>query len=490
MPDRCQYGYSGGCKGVKHEVFINFLSQFKKYLRGKAIYNIRLIFDWLSKHTLEEAIIKIMSGIPKPMREKVLHVIEANINYYTCLPAVDEYIKLLGVSKDSVECTIDSTNEIYKFEGDIQSLPYKGIESFNGINEQESSIDQLRHTLIEHEQANRGPSNESMIDTLPEWFLNDFYMARLPGMFLSLIGKHWYPTPIQIDNFQSPSSYLIGFDILKVTFGILSSATDEKRSLLKCMVRNQRGGLEHHDLEGTKTVPLSEVRELPLNHRKEILDNTLGILDIQCIETLPPEWKLYIACFKYWTDRAPQCRSDKCYRYSIIFSMLFNIIITKIGQHKSLKSLESLYPTLLSDEMKNFIPFHFPSHFSSKETNSQAYIKHIHKEINMLDCLLAVPFFIKHAKLQSSSLKTRILHSFVEFQICLSLGIDLNALLDCPYEEVNVATFINGLFLYNLYVDFKERNDVHDYASGILTNSSTLLKIFNELVTILKYILQ
>ncbi|XP_031825717.2 protein asteroid-like [Nomia melanderi] len=466
----------------KQDAFKNFLFKFRTY---KGVAYAESIFNWLRNHTLEQGITKIMITIPKSERQKCLNIIEENINHYRCLPPVHEYIMLLDASKYIVNCAGNSTKEAYKFAGDIQSLPYTGSEEENfelcRVNKKENHINQLINTLIEHKKANR--SNESMIDTLPKWFLEDFRMVKFAGNFLTLIDTRWNLTPIVIDNFQCPSSHLIAFDILKVTFGILTSATDEKRTSLKCVVRDQHGWLMHHDLEAAVTIPLSKLKDLPLNDRKEILDNALGIRNVKCIDELPSKWKLYVACFKYWTDRAPHYKSNRCYTYPIIFSMLFNIIITKIGQYESLKSLGESYVSLLSAEIRNISSFQ--PHYFKHHTIDKAYDK-----INMLDCLLAAPFFLIHAKPQPIEFLDRhVLHAFAEFQNCLLLSVELNALLSRPYEEVNIATLYNGPLLYNLYVHFSKRTDLDDYLNGIM-NSMPLLSIFNLLLTTLNFLFE
>ncbi|CAK9809853.1 Protein asteroid [Anthophora plagiata] len=90
---------------VKRGTFRNFFRHLKLRGASKKRHNrrqcrIEATFTWLSNYTLDKAIIGILSRLTKPVRQKMLDLIEVNINSYTNASA--EVLVPLSLPKDYV----------------------------------------------------------------------------------------------------------------------------------------------------------------------------------------------------------------------------------------------------------------------------------------------------------------------------------------------------------------------------------------------------
>ncbi|XP_078049084.1 protein asteroid-like [Augochlora pura] len=458
---------------IKPALLKNFFSKFEEHARGRCqiIYQ---TFTLLSQFTVDEAIAEILIGIPKSMRHRVLDAIESHINDYTCINLPEEVLVPLIIAKFPE----DSTTPAYKFTKDIDSLPFRGKYSEEDLGTiDKNNMIVIRNILLEHTKSQNG--NDLIIDRLPRWFVDEVAKAELSTALISYILKHTSVLPIQIENLDRPSSSLTSLKIVSVTYGLLSSLIDDRRTYMKYVFRDQNMNFVCNALEGTQTVPLLILRDLPLGTRREILNDVLGIKNMKCVDELLPEWKLYIGCIKYWTDQEKLYKSHKCYVYSIIICILYNIVISRVGNHRFIHSFQDAYGSLipLSRNRRQACRNKF-------KISTDITIVKARSEINMKDCLLTLPFFIQHSNVQLGKIfeiDMSIVHAFAEFQMSLLAAIDLNALLGRPYREPNVANLFNGTFLYNVCKYLQTSNDVDECVNDIFENAPTFLRLFNLL---------
>ncbi|XP_076624028.1 protein asteroid-like [Colletes latitarsis] len=450
-----------------HNLFKNFFNRFELPHR---VYNkfehhqllIEVTFNWLSKCTLEEAITEILNTISEPMQQEVLNIIEVNVNNYTN-PSAEMLVPLGFPEKYNIQGLNDSVN--------------KNLEK---IEKGEENIDKIMNKYKKLKSV-----SETIINNLPTWFINEFYTGRYPGYFIHLSIFQLFICPLQIDNFQNPSSAVISLPILRVIFGLLNFETNNEIATMRYMIRNQNNELAWHELEGINTIPPSNLRKTTLIVKTEILNNTLGITNTECLNELLPEWRLYIACMKYWKEHQTLFKSYKHFIYAMLLCIFSSIINLKIGKIRSLQNFAMIHSKLIQAIKKK------------RETNdsSESYefeykqcdlkntmIIDAYNNIKLSDCLLAAPFFISHSQISPYPYNRNIIHAFAEFQNCLKLIMDLNALLDYPYLQPNVANLFNGTLLYNLYNNLQTRNNIREYINTILQNSQSLLMLFDILL--------
>ncbi|XP_053987858.1 protein asteroid [Hylaeus volcanicus] len=482
---------------VKRGTFKNFFRYLtlrqvarKKYSHRQ--YCIEATFNWLSGYTLEKAVIGILCRLPKPMRQRVLNIIEININSYT--NASTEFLVPLGFPKEyAARVAMHSINRTFKFDGDVNSLTYieethkgEGIETSQ---EEEEEEEENEVEILDAFKESEFTSDNALPNNLPVWFVDKFLMGKYSCYIINLFIRRLWIGPVQIENYYYPSSNIISLKIISVIFALLKSEMVGKGGPMKYMIRGHNMKLVHYELEPTNTIfscqfpPLSNIGGIPLFIRKKILNNTLEIANEQCIDELLPEWMLYVACLNYWIKQHESDVSYKCYVYSILVCLLFNIIDLKIGRHRIMQNFKKKHGALIESIKEKRKTSNYKPHYTTNVTILEAC-----NEINPDDCLIAAPFFISHfemdQKLYSNPKKFNrsIVHAFAEFQICMRHSMSLNALLEYPYPEIKIANLFNGTLLYNLSNNFKTRYDIEGYINGVLQNSPSLWRVFRILL--------
>ncbi|XP_043512401.1 protein asteroid-like [Frieseomelitta varia] len=468
---------------VKYKIFKNFFRHLK--LRGASNKKrnhrqccIERTLIWLSKHTLNNAITEVLSRLIKPIRLKILDLIEVNINSY--LNISTEILIPLGFPTTRVN--INHLNRNFKFNGDINTLAYIEEGCKEESSEKEEEDDEIEITDIFDEF--KSMSKNAAVINLPLWFKNEILMSEYPSYFMDLIVRCSYICPVQVEDCSYPSSVMASLKILSVIFGILKSPIDDK-CYMKYLVRNENRKMKWCTLEVTKIMNMCELpslfnlKEIPLPIRSKILNNTLGITNMDCINELPPEWMLYVGCIKYWMYQQEYSTFHKYYLYSIFISMLFNIIDSKIGKYRNMHIFQNKYCQIIEtikQERKN-------DNYNSYTMDST--IIEAYNEIDHHDCVLAAPFFISHFKI-NKELYTNpkifsryTVHVFAEFQSCVRHAMHLNALLRYPYPHIKIANLFNGTLLYNLSNNFKTRRNIEQYINTILQTSPSLLRLFH-----------
>ncbi|XP_050577387.1 protein asteroid-like [Bombus affinis] len=405
---------------------------------------------------------------------------------------------LLGFSKDHV-VRVNSyhLNRSFKFDGDISTLTYIEEVCEEGNNVSSEEEDEGEDDEIEiantYSKAKLLPQNV-VVSKLPKWFVNEFLMGRYPKYFMDLIVRYIYVCPVQVEDYRYPSSVIVSLKIISVIFEILKSAIISKICYMKYMVRTQNKKIICCKLQNTETInnvrlpSLFNLRNIPSLTQREILNNTLGITNMDCINELPPEWMLYIGCIKYWLHQEECSLSHECYLYSIFICMLFNIIDSKIGRYRNMYTFQKRYCQLIETVKQQRKKNNCDSCYTMNQLCDNQYngtIIEAYNEVDYNDCILAAPFFISYFNMNKELYNNPkkfdrfAVHVFAEFQSCLKHTMNLNALLGYPYPQTKVANLFHGTLLYNLSNNFKTRYNIEEYINIVLQMSPSLLRLFN-----------
>lgn len=482
---------------VKQHTFRNFFRHLPR-MGGKRYNNeqqrrINIIFHWLRKRNLNEAVIGILSKLQKQERKHVLNTIETIINGYINAPL--SVLHTLGVPAEIFsKANMQNVHKMYKFEGDIYNLTYveEKTNEKEVSDEEETEDKEIVNILKEKELV----SNESLVDNLPKWFINEFKQSRFPSYFIDLIIRKLYVCPTQIEDPLHDSSIVVSLKIISVIYGLLISGFNGRKADMEYITRDDKKGMKRYKLEyidnifGCKLPSLLSLRELSIIIRKEILNSTLAVSNASYINEIPSNWMLYIATMKYWIDQQQEPSKFICHIYALLFALLFNIIDYNIGLYRILSKFHQRFNRAVDTirherKTKNYRPL-----YSIDATLVDAI-----REVNTDDCVLAAAFFVSNfetdRKLYSQPKKFNItiIHGFAEFQNCLRHIMNLNALLEYPYEQTKVATVFNGTLLYNLCSNFKKRDDIEVYINTILQDSPSLSRLFNILLLKVKPLL-
>ncbi|XP_015190983.1 PREDICTED: protein asteroid [Polistes dominula] len=456
----------------------------KKKLRcnNSQQYRIQSIFQWLAEQEINTVIFDIINAVRLNNRTQILKTMEMIINEYT------------NISED-ILLQFDFSQEI------INDITSKRTEF--DTTSKDNMISTI-HLLLKKYENTKGSSSKivqmDIIHQLPHWFIVEYSKGHFPNYFITLLAHGKYLHSAQVEDYNQPSSIFISMPILEVIYTLLITGFEKPRlgsHLLTRGIKNQitQYSLKYLDNIGIdKTPSLSDLREVPLNIRKYIYDNTLNIKQYDLVNKFPQNWRLYITAIKYWVDNLSL--SSNIHIYTLLFAMLQNVIYLKIGFYKSIKSFKSKFSnqlrelkivineeTGLINQMKK-MDLLLPSQLIEEKS-----ITELINEITETDCLMLTPYFISYNKVhpklvQNKKLyKPEIVHIFTQFQNCLKFSLDLNALLGDPYEISKISIMFNGTLIYNLYVSFKKRKNVEDYIKVILENSPNFARLFDAILS-------
>ncbi|XP_014468772.1 PREDICTED: protein asteroid-like [Dinoponera quadriceps] len=480
---------------VKQHTFRNFFRHLKLPPAGRRKYNeqqrrIDATFDWLRRNSLNQAIIGILSRLRKEKRQQVLKIIETIINSY--INASLSVLALLGVPAEKFSRVhMHGASKTYKFEGDIYKLMYIEEKTNETELSEEEEVDEQEATSIL--QETELVSNESLVNNLPEWFINEFKMGMYPSYFIDLIIRKLYIFPAQVEDYYYASSAIASLKIINAIYGLLISGMDGEKSNMKYMTRDENKRIRHYCLEyndnifDCKLPALSNLRDVPIAIRKEMLNTTLGVIGENCMNEIPSAWMLYVATMKHWIDQQQEPAKLNYHVYSLLFAMLFNIIDYKVGVYRILNTFQQkFYGTVQNIQSARKLGNYRPQY------STDVTILYALHEVNADDCLIAASFFVSNFEMdhklysQPKKFNVTIVHRFAEFQNCLRHSMHLNALLGYPYEPTKIASLFNGTLLYNLCSNFKKRDNVETYINSILHSSPSLERLFNILLLKLK----
>ena len=258
--------YTNGC------TFNNFFRRLKLPTRPQGKQNrqycIEAIFSWLGKYTLDNAVVEILSTVPEYKQQELLNVIETNVDSYTNISGETTMFQL-GFSNEYVgQASVSSAKKSFKSDLGSNSFMHKVKNLKTSKLKVEEKVTEAMNIFKKSELV----FNEAIVNTLPEWFLNDFSEGKYSGFFISLLVQRLYVCPVQVEDDHYPSSNAISLKILSVIFGLLKSEMNDKTATLKYVMRNQNKRIACLELEGTDTVSLSKLREIPLSVRKEIFE--------------------------------------------------------------------------------------------------------------------------------------------------------------------------------------------------------------------------
>ncbi|XP_066599713.1 protein asteroid isoform X1 [Prorops nasuta] len=420
------------------------------------------IFKWLSQYNLNSAITVVLSRLQKEKRDKILTIIESIINSYN--ESTINILIPLGFSEEYIkELNFNYVGSLYKFNRNIH-IPQLITDDneFSKENNNDHCEDKIEDDKDEFEDKD-DEGNETIVD---------------------IITIKLYICPIQIEDYSQPSSFCISFGILAVIYSIISKS---ENSPLVCIARDVGMQLNRYQIIKLKDIceiklpNICSLLSTPSNEKKAILENTLGVfLNNKFLEEIPSEWALYFATVKYWIHHNNTIFN--CHVYAVLVSLLFNIIDTKIGFYRKTSKFLSKYKLKIDKILSEKRNINYESDSSTDITILGAF-----NQIDENDCLVAAQFLLPYFDVDQVLYKNAkkfnysIVHAFGQLQSCLMQSIGLNALLGHPYKQLRIADVFNGTLLYNLYNNFKQRQDIEKYIKANFQHTPTLLVFFNNL---------
>lgn len=261
--------------------------------------------------------------------------------------------------------------------------------------------------------------NEKKI--LPPWLEQYYRKGIVNSEVMTMITMRKIFFKVQIEDYDKPPYYEISFNILGRIFGLLFGKTD----LIPGFGRKNGYNLGQYKLKPyiyNPYVPLTDLNEMDINYRKNIILNLIGVKNFKGI---PKEWELFTIALIYWATYTNN-RKSKHMNALIICAMIFNII----------KNTDIDSPDKLSEK---------PTDKCIIEDNITKVKKD--ESIKAMDILSN---YFQVNEYNDKKLYYKIIHPFTQFQCCVYFFMILNSLLNFPYSQCRIEKFYKGTLLYNL----------------------------------------
>jgi hypothetical protein len=316
---------------------------------------------------------------------------------------------------DESEPKIRKLMKKFEFHGK-DSVLTKYLSEFK-IEEEKS----LRETKVLAEGDNELP-------TLPNWFLDEYHRGIIRPSLMNIVQMKTHVLYPQIEDFSLPSTFECTLSLRKFLYGILRTETDVMTPI-KVLDRNGFDGCEDKVTPlrfiDNKEIPiLSTVRKLDIEERKALFMTILDIsqsfinrskvslmlFDWSEETDMNDSWTFLIIVMRYWVA------NNKQYEWKpFIGALILSLIFYSRGDLET----EDKWTELCT----------------AQEVNDK--------------------------------FEPKIVHYFSQFQACLHVINFINSTLGYPIREGTPYYCLNGVFLYNAFVNLSLNEDHEQYISQL-----------------------
>lgn len=487
---------------INRNVFKQFfrtlkLSKLTKKNSNEQQRRIASLLRWLKTRTLNGAVASVLNRIDSGDRRKVLRKMEAVINGY--MNSFPSMLLPLGFSQEYVaEMRAKKVEQTFKFQGELENLNTVEDsrieeESSGSDNDEVAEEDDDNNADDDEDEEVANESNETLFSTenflasiAPPWFIEEYSRGQFSSYFIDMMYRQLYFCPPQIEDYDYPAAHMISLKLISVIFELLTSCRKEAVKNLEYVMRDEdKLGVTRYQLESCRQIlslelpSLNELNTLPLSNKTEILTRVLELPKEFIADSVLPEYQLYLSTIVFWAQQGHEPLVTNCHVYSLLCAMLFGVIDQKVGFYRLKSKFEKKYNSQIQKIVE-------------KRKSTPNEVVNFSESTTVDDCLVAAPFFISNFTPDPKTFSNpklfnvTIVHSFAQFQSCLRHVMHLNSLLGYPYAQTKVAEVYNGTLLYNLYNNFKKRNDIEAYMNVVLKDSPSLLELFNSLSQAIK----
>lgn len=481
---------------IKSSLFKKFFSNVSMKRTGKKnsmqAKRIVAIFRWLQNETLQSAVAKILGHVEKEKKEWLKSQMEIAMNGYSSeQSSAFEFFGLKRIESNSPKSP--PVKQQYSVD-EMVKLNAENVEDAQNEeeNEQESNDSQDEEDG-ECQNENGNDDMEVGIVEPPDWLRNKILIASFPRQFIDLVTLKLYVNSPQVENFALKDSNLIAIDILRLIFTILIRTMPN--SIFRYLTRvEKRIDIQYLRFESFHDdIQFNPNEIVNINTFKFIFkdfEKSAEILNtITTNAHVPIDLRLFLLTIIYWSKQSNHL--NIVYISSLIICyIVLTVIDDKIEPNRSRIKFERAYQP---EEIKKQLPISEPMHLENKSMEIDNYIKSIPKN----ECILAqfnlLEYFEVNARMRTkhTEFSSDIMHGYAELQSIIFQMNTLNILCGKPFHPIPVARFINGCFLYNIYVALKERPNIRYYVQHFLfPNSPTIFGLFEAILEFLSPFVQ
>lgn len=446
------------------------------------------LLRWLQNETIDSAITKVLSRFEKGQRPWVLRQIDAAMGGYNreeskaykffqldrATPKTEQLCNSIEyayqmpsdmdlVSDDEeVQEFCDSDNE----DDDEENDNYDNEKDSDDNDEEEDATQEGKtviNTSIEEEQESLVPDENPVLFEPSDWVLQKVLAAELPRFIVDLLHLKLYVNSPQIENFVLNDSNEIAVPILELIFTLLHYPEPNHFQYLTRVHRISNVHSKRVESVSLRK-PFDPLMTKNVESFGEVFDNFETKLGL--VTSLPENFRLFVMAMAYMSEKNSKVKPP--YYHSLIIGLL---LMSKADEDVQPVTRD---PRLLNKKYGSLLET-----ISPKENTKQ--LLEPSEESMDIDCSTmgesittndSVFFLRNHLALFQISDKIRekhtdfsstIVHTFAEFQAIIFNLNCLNSLLNQPFEPICVSKSFNGTFLYNMYINLRDRPNIDHY---------------------------
>ncbi|KAJ6645810.1 Protein asteroid [Pseudolycoriella hygida] len=449
-------------------------SMFRKFYVNVSLKNIgkryspqqrRIIalLRWLKDETIESAITKVLSRFAKEKRPWMLQQIVVAMGGYnrenslaykffqiddmcTSEPPCDSVESFYQTSLDMI---VDTEDEDEEEEGYCES----GSDEDMDCNEEESDKDLIEDgeecTTASIEEAPVPDATTPSFEP-PDWVTQKFIAAELPRFIMDLLHLKLYVNSPQIENFLLNDSNAIALPILRLIFTLLHHPEPKHFHYLTRVLR-----ISNVHSKKIETIPLREPFDPMVAKNFQIFEEIFQNFDrnLSTIANFPENLKLFVLAMIYLSEKNRKLTSP--FYHSLLIGWL---LLSKVDEDikpatRDSGSLHKKFGSIL-DATPDEIEIDDEITIESITINDSVFF--LRNVISLFE--ISDKMRRKHTEFSST-----IVHQFSEFQAIVFNLNCLNSLVNKPFEPIMVSKSFNGTFLYNMYVNLRDRPNIDHY---------------------------
>jgi len=461
---------------------------------------------------------QILSNIKKSKRQvvaKQLKEIIAGYSTYSSslLPYFEVCIK--GNSKLGCSSGTATPAHLEAKETVLYSVSDAEIETSSGQSTVKDVMKQGMESSRELDEPFFCSTNVQACNLFPDWFKENLRCGNLPRSFINMLVHHIHFSAPQVEDFLLPFSHRISLPLLCVIFGLLTAGKVIHETKLQYIAYKdaQLQTLILLPTCGTATMnefpPLENVPDLPISVRRHLVYDVVGFdaNDILVLQGFPDDWKIFIIALIYWGRNVSQPSLTVHHIHAILFSVIsLNVVDRHAGYYRPKKALLKETGSKLKKYVKsqNLQDNEYASssgtfHSANRETaeifesahygSGYSTVTETLAAVSSEECFCVaeniLPYHQVDERLKSSPrlFYVSVVHMFAQFQSCLLHVMHLNAVLNLPFIQCQVANFYSGTLIYNAYMKFKEQSNVGEYViTYVLKCVPTIAALYSIMV--------
>lgn len=437
------------------------------------------LLRWLQKETVDSAITKVLSRFEKEKRPWMLRQIDAAIGGYNREDSKAFTFFDLDDTKSSSELIQSSTYDISSLM-DVDVEDEEEDEEFmesddDDLEEQCDKEDEDKQDSVEDSIGEEDVSgnNEECPQSIvqqpiasfepPDWIVQKVLAAEFPRFIVDLLHLKLYVNSPQIENFMLNDSNEIALPILQLIFTLLHYPEPNH---FQYLTRVHRISNVHY--KKMESIPLQQPFDPMVQKNIQIFGEIFENFErkVSFITCLPENMRLFVLAMAYLSDKNSNVTSP--FYHSLIIGLL---LLSKADEDiqpvtRDPRVLHKKFSSVLeSTASKQILTEHVGSNDEIKETSSVDMGQSITTNDSVFFLRNVLPSFQISDKIREkhTDFSSTIVHTFAEFQAIVFNLNCLNNLLNKPFQQIFVAKSFSGTFLYNMYVNLRDRPNIEHY---------------------------